>query len=80
MNQAQDLLMSILNLGLMAAGVFCMLKGGFAVHAANNGNDDINISGWKRITSWWALGAIMLIPGAWNQFGSLIMNVWQSLF
>ncbi|MFV8176987.1 hypothetical protein [Mycolicibacterium peregrinum] len=80
MTQAQNLLMSLLNLGLMAAGVFCILKGGFAVHSGNDGNDDINIRGWKKISSWWALGAVMLIPGAWGQFGGLIQNVWQQLF
>lgn len=80
MNQAQTLMLQILAIGLMAAGVACFLKGGFAVHSGNDGNDDINIRGWKKISSWWALGAVMTIPGAWMQFGGLIQNIWQSLF
>jgi hypothetical protein len=80
-NQAQNLMMSVLNLALMAAGVACYIKGAFAVHSGSSGgNDDVNIAGWKRISSWWALGSIMLIRGSWGQFGHLIENLYHQLF
>ncbi|MGD9622191.1 MAG: hypothetical protein AB7G47_19385 [Mycolicibacterium sp.] len=81
MGQAQDLAMKALNIGLMFAGVLCLLKGGFGVHKnSNGGNDDINMAGWKSMASWWAMGGVMLGTGTYGMFANFFNGVAQYLF
>lgn len=81
MGQAQDFVIKLLGLGLVVAGGFAILRGAFGVHKTSNaGNDDIHIAGWKTLTSWWALGGIILAGGSYMTFARFFNGIFQYLF
>lgn len=81
MGQAQDLLVKVMGIALMFGGGLCVIKGAFGVHrGGNGGNDDINISGWKSLGSWWAMGGLILAGGSYAAFGRFASNVFSYLF
>jgi hypothetical protein len=77
MNQAQEVLLRVLGIATMAAGVLCVVKGGFSVHSHNNGQDEMNLRAWKSIASWWALGGIILASGSYMVFQRFVNNVFH---
>jgi hypothetical protein len=79
MGQAQDFAIKFMGIALMFAGILCVVKGGFSVHKNNGGNDDINLAGWKSISSWWALGGIILAGGSYMTFMQFINGIFNYL-
>lgn len=79
MGQVQELVIRLIGIALMASGGLCIVRGGFGVHKANNGNDDINMAGWKSMGSWWALGGIQLSAGSYMAFMKFFNNIFHYL-
>lgn len=81
MGQAQDFVIKFLGIALMFAGALCIVKGAFGVHKGSaGGNDDINIAGWKTLTSWWAMGGIILAGGSYMTFAQFFNGIFNYLF
>lgn len=79
MNQVQELVIRFIGIALMVGGGMCITKGAFSVHKQNNGGDDINIAGWKSMSSWWAIGGVQLASGTWMAFMRFFSGVFHYL-
>lgn len=76
MGQAQDFVIKLIGIGMLFAGGLCMVKGAFSVHkSSNGGGDDLNIAGWKSISSWWALGGVILAGGSYMTFAQFFNGI-----
>ncbi|MCT7372116.1 hypothetical protein A7R75_24245 [Mycolicibacterium llatzerense] len=64
----------------MVSGGLCVARGGLGVHKASGGSDDINISGWKSMGSWWALGGLQLAAGSYAVFQRFFNGIFHYLF
>jgi hypothetical protein len=80
MNQVQELVMHFIGIALMAGGGLCIAKGALSVHKQNNGADDINLAGWKSMSSWWALGGVQLASGSYMAFMRFFNAIFHYLF
>jgi hypothetical protein len=81
MGQAQDFIVKLIGIAMLVAGGLCIVKGAFSVLGKNAaGGDDLNIAGWKSISSWWALGGVILAGGSYMTFAQFFNGIFSFLF